>query len=118
METQTTTDATTASEANGAAAEAAKLGDRFRTRAKEVRAQLDAAEARAKERWSQVPDKLRGAFQQAVLKVRVGLDLPSRSELNSLSERLDQLDQKLSDYEVSSSSKKKRGQGASSEASA
>jgi Poly(hydroxyalcanoate) granule associated protein (phasin) len=100
MENQT--DTSTQSETSGT------FGDRFRLRAKEVKAQLDAAEARAKARWAEVPGKLRSAFAGTVSKVRVGLDLPSRSEVSSLAQRLEELDRKLGEYETQSTGKKRK----------
>ena len=125
MENQTTT----ASEAQAETAQdesAAGFGDRIRERARVVKTQLDAAEAKARQRWAdsrarqriagaqatqrlqEVPVKLRSALQQAVGKVRQGLDLPSRRELSDLSLRIDELDRKLGEYEVQATARKKR----------
>jgi hypothetical protein len=109
-----------------AAAAAAGFGDRIRERARVVKTQLDAAEAKARQRWveskarqrltgskasqrvQEVPVKLRTALQQAVGKVRTGLDLPSRRELIELAQRIDELDRKLGEYETQSNARKKR----------
>ncbi len=108
------------------AAAAAGFGDRIRERAQVVKSQIDAAEAKARQRWAdskvrqrlagsaaakswqEVPVKLRTALQQAVGKVRSGLDLPSRRELSELALRIDELDKKLGEYEVASTARKKR----------
>jgi hypothetical protein len=123
-QTPTTPDGTPAQEEQQAAA--AGFGDRIRERARVVKSQLDAAEARARQRWAEskarqrlteaktgqklqeVPTRLRSALQVAVGKVRTGLDLPSRRELNELSHRIDELDRKLGEYEVQASARKKR----------
>ncbi|HKE16731.1 MAG TPA: hypothetical protein VKB80_17780 [Kofleriaceae bacterium] len=130
MENPTNTPATESAPAQDeqaqAAAAAAGFGDRIRERARVVKSQIDAAEARARQRWTEskarqrltgskasqrvhdVPVKLRSALQQAVGKVRSGLDLPSRRELIELSQRIDDLDRKLGEYETQSSARKKR----------
>ena len=128
METQTST-ATTGTPAQDEAAHAAAtagFGDRIRERARVVKSQLDAAEAKAKQRWAdskarqrlagsrpsqrlqEVPVKLRTALHQAVGKVRDGLDLPSRRDVTELAQRIDELDRKLGDYEVQAGARKKR----------
>jgi hypothetical protein len=127
MENQnTTTPESPAPQEGQQAAAAAGFGDRIRERARVVKSQLDAAEARARQRWAEskarqrlaeaktgqklqeVPTRLRSALHLAVVKVRTGLDLPSRRELNELSQRIDELDRKLGEYEVQASARKKR----------
>jgi hypothetical protein len=123
MENQTSTADTAGAAPQGreghAAAAAAGFGDRIRERARVVKSQLDAAENRARQRWAEsktkagqrfqeVPVKLRSALQQAVDKVRDGLDLPSRRDLNELAQRIDELDRKLGEYDVQTSTRKKR----------
>jgi hypothetical protein len=128
MENQPTTTSESAAAQGGeqAAVAAAGFGDRIRERARVVKSQIDAAEAKARQRWAdsrarqrlagartgqklhEVPTRLRSALQQAVGKVRTGLDLPSRRELNELSQRIDDLDRKLAEYEVQASARKKR----------
>jgi len=121
----TATPETTGTEGAQAAADAG-FGDRIRERAQVVKTQIDAAEAKARQRWAdskvrqrlagsaaaksvqEVPVKLRTALQQAVGKVRNGLDLPSRRELSELALRIDELDKKLGEYEVTSTARKKR----------
>ncbi len=65
---------------------AGKLGALLRTRFAGVKAQLDG--------------KVKGAFQTALDKVKSGLDLPSKSEVSSLAQRIEDLDRKLADYET------------------
>lgn len=130
MENHATTPASETAPAQGDGAQpdanTVGFGDRIRERARVVKSQLDAAEAKARQRWAdskarqrlassqasqrlhEVPVKLRSALQQAVGKVRSGLDLPSRRELNELSQRIDELDRKLGEYEVQSNARKKR----------
>jgi hypothetical protein len=127
MENQTnTTPESPPAAAEQQAAEAAGFGDRIRERARVVKSQLDAAEAKARQRWveskarqrltetktsqklQEVPTRLRSALQLAVVRVRTGLDLPSRRELIELSQRIDELDRKLGEYEVQATARKKR----------
>jgi hypothetical protein len=81
-----------------------------------VKAQLDAAEARARERWQEVPGKVRGAFQQVFGRVRDGLDLPSRRDVSSLAARIEELDRKLGEYQTSRDGGRKRKQADPGEA--
>ena len=106
MENQTNTETGT-DQANEAAAagRAAKLGALLKTRFAGVKAQIDASQARAREKIGQsklgsVQDKVKGALQTAVGKMKSGLDLPSRSEVTSLAQRIEELDKKLADYET------------------
>jgi hypothetical protein len=126
MEHQTDTASTASAGHDGAAqaAEAAGFGDRIRERARVVKTQLDAAEAKARQRWAEskerlagsragqrvqeVPVKLRTALHQAVGKVRDGLDLPSRRDISELAQRIDDLDRKLGEYEVQATARKKK----------
>jgi hypothetical protein len=113
MENQTTgaaTDDRPAGTSNDEKDGAQRLAALFRTRMAGVKAQLDAAEARARQRWQEVPVKVRGAFQQAFGKVRDGLDLPSRREVSSLAARIEELDRKLGEYQSGKESKKRRGE--------
>ncbi|HEU5056755.1 MAG TPA: phasin family protein [Kofleriaceae bacterium] len=105
MENQTTTNTGT----NGATEaetgqRAGKLGALLKTRFAGVKAQLDASQARMK-----------GALQSAVDKVKSGLDLPSKSEVSSLAQRIEELDKKLADYETraAAAGKGKKKEGAS-----
>jgi hypothetical protein len=125
--TNTATPETPANEGAQAAADAG-FSDRIRERAQVVKSQIDAAEAKARQRWTdskvrqrlagsaaarswqEVPVKLRTALHQAVGKVRSGLDLPSRRELSELAQRIDELDKKLGEYEVASTRKKGKSQ--------
>jgi hypothetical protein len=66
--------------------DAAALTDRLRTRF-----------AAAQGRVAELPDTVRSAAQRLVDKVRVALDLPSRSELIELSAKLEELDRRIAD---------------------
>jgi hypothetical protein len=136
MENQTNEASTASASTPGDAAQAAVAGfrERIRERARVVKSQLDAAEGRARQRWAdsrarqrlassragqrvqEVPVKLRTALHQAVGKVRDGLDLPSRRELSELTQRMDDLDRKLGEYEVQASARKKRNSEATERA--
>jgi polyhydroxyalkanoate synthesis regulator phasin len=108
METQTTTqngDAATPSTDAG-------LADKLKEQAKVVRAQIEAAPTKAKERWGTVQVAVKEAVQQAFEKVRDGLDLPTRKELSVLTARIEELDRKLADLETRETAKKKRKDGA------
>ena len=106
MENQTTTNNGT----NGAGEEAkagraGKLGALLKTRFAGVKAQLDASQARAREKIEKsklgsVQGKVKGALQIAVNRVKNGLDLPSRTEVTSLAQRIEELDKKLAEYET------------------
>lgn len=103
----------------------AGFSERLRERAKVVKTQLDAAEAKARQRLAdsrqrlvatragqavqEVPVKLRTALHQAVGKVRDGLDLPSRRDVSELAQRIDDLDRKLGEYEAQATARRKRG---------
>jgi hypothetical protein len=114
MENQATTNTGTDRADDGATAgRAAKLGARLKTRFAGVKAQLDASQARAKEKIGQsklgsVPDRVKGALQSAVGKVKSGLDLPSRTEVSSLAQRIEELDKKLADYENKGAAARKK----------
>ena len=133
MEHQSDTATTAETSAQGEAQVALGFSERIRERARVVKSQLDAAEARARQRWAdskarqrllgskagqrvheaqqrvqEVPVKLRGALQNAVGKVRDGLDLPSRRDVSELAQRIDDLDRKLGEYEVQATARKKR----------
>lgn len=123
METQT--DPTTQQQPSDSDAALAGFGERLRERAKVVKTQLDAAEAKARQRLAdsrqrlvatkagqavqEVPVKLRTALHQAVGKVRDGLDLPSRRDITELAQRIDDLDRKLGEYEAQATTRRKRG---------
>lgn len=115
MENQTTTsnNETDGTQQGAAASRAAgKLGEMLKIRFAGVKAQLDAQQARAREKLGQsklgsvqgklgtVQDKVRGALLTAVDKVKNGLDLPSKQEVSSLAQRIEELDKKLADYET------------------
>ena len=106
MENQTTTNSGTdgANEAE-AAGRQGKLGALLKTRFAGVKAQLDASQARAREKLGKsklgsVQVKVKTALHSAVEKVKSGLDLPSRTEITGLSQRIEELDKKVADYET------------------
>ncbi len=108
--TNTGTDGATKAEAAG---RAGKLGALLKTRFAGVKAQLDASQARAKEKLEKsklaaVQGKVKGALQAAALKVKSGLDLPTRGEVSSLAQRIEDLDRKLADYETRAAGKGKK----------
>lgn len=105
MENQTNTQ-TDANDAD------ANLTGKLKEQAKVVRAQIEAAPGKARERWGSVQVAVKGAVQQAFERVRGGLDLPSRKELNALTARIEELDRKLGDIETRETAKKKRKDGA------
>ena len=106
MENQTTTNnGTDGAKAAEAAGRTGKLGALLKTRFAGVKAQIDASQARAREKLEKsklgaVQGKVRGALQAAAQKVKSGLDLPTRGELTSLAQRIEELDKKLADYEA------------------
>jgi len=108
MENQTATQPT---DANTSAAETG-IADKLKEQAKVVRAQIEAAPGKAKQRWGNVQVAVKGAVQQAFQKVRGGLDLPSRKEIDALIVRIEDLDRKLADIETRETAKKKRKDGA------
>jgi hypothetical protein len=82
------------------------FGDRLRTSLARVQkrggAMLERVEARARagqERWREdllvTPREMRRAFKRILLRARKALDLPSRSELLAIGQRLEQIDRKL-----------------------
>lgn len=66
-----------------------------------------------KTRFAGVQDKVKVALHGAVEKMKTGLDLPSRSEVTSLAQRIEELDKKVADYETRATAagkgKKKEG---------
>ena len=90
----------------------AGLADKLKEQAKVVRAQIESAPSKAKQRWGTVQASVKGAVQTAFEKVRGGLDLPSRKELNALTARIEELDKKLAEVETRETAKKKRKDGA------
>ncbi|HEY8146663.1 MAG TPA: hypothetical protein VIG06_28470 [Kofleriaceae bacterium] len=84
---------------------AGRLGALLKTRLAGVKAQLDASQARAREKIEKsklvaVQGKVKGALQTAMDRLKTGLDLPSKSEVTSLAQRIEELDKKLADYET------------------
>lgn len=73
----------------------AGLTDRLRGGFALVQTRFESVEERARARWIGIPTQARSAFDKLVERVRQTLDLPSRSELQSLVERIEALDAKL-----------------------
>jgi hypothetical protein len=115
MENQTTTNnGTDGAKQAEAAGRAGKLGALLRSRFAGVKAQLDASQTRAREKLEKsklasVQGKVRDALQAAAHKVKSGLDLPSRGEVSSLAQRIEDLDKKLADYETKSAAAAGKG---------
>jgi hypothetical protein len=65
--------------------------DDLQHRAKELQARAKLLQARAKD----LPAEARGRALALVARVRIALDLPSRSEIAELTARLDRLDQRI-----------------------
>jgi polyhydroxyalkanoate synthesis regulator phasin len=114
MENQTNTNGETRPD-EAAASRIDQLGEKLKERFAGVKAQIDASQAKAREKLGHsklatVQERIRGAVQHAMGRVKTGLDLPSRSEVSALAQRIEDLDKKLADYEsreVSRKSKKK-----------
>ena len=70
-----------------------QIGKKLRSRFADVKAQFETSQARARDRigTGKLGERVRGAFQQAVGRVKHGLDLPSRGELNALAQRIEEL---------------------------
>jgi hypothetical protein len=77
------------------------LGEFFTAAQAQAAAQLAAAESRARAMPAELKDKAIAALE----KLRITLDLPSRSELVALTERIDELAGKLAEYEAAAASK-------------
>jgi hypothetical protein len=69
----------------------------FQARAK---AEWNVAETKARAELLALPTKLKTGATQAWSRLRDGLDLPRRGELAALAGRIDELAQKLADYEA------------------
>src|SRR5262245_24034740 len=119
MEHQETTSTTAQGQTAGADAPRERridqLGHKLKIRFAEVKAQLDLSQAKAKAREriasTRIGGRVRGALQQAVGRVKIGLDLPSRSELESLAQRIEEVASKLADHKSRTTPKKKTTNG-------
>lgn len=72
-----------------------RLGRRLRQSLALAQTRIHSVEERARARWVAIPDSLRTAIDRARDRVRETLDLPSRGDIASLLERVDDLDCKL-----------------------
>jgi hypothetical protein len=62
---------------------------------------LSALERALRERYGAIPEQLRDAVSRLVERARVALDIPSRTEITALLERIEAIDSKLHDIERS-----------------
>lgn len=92
-----------------------RLSERLRSGLALAQTRIQTMETRAKNQWTDLPAQLRGAVDRAVALLRTTLDLPSRSDVSELVERLEALDRKIVALEKRQS---KRAAGAESEARA
>jgi hypothetical protein len=92
-----------------------RLSERLRTGLALAQTRINTVEARAKNQWADLPAQLRGVVDRAVARLRTTLDLPSRSDVSELVERLEALDRKIAVLEKRQG---KRAAGAESAATA
>jgi hypothetical protein len=90
-----------------------RLSERLRSGLALAQTRIQTVETRAKNQWADLPTQLRGVVDRAVARLRTTLDLPSRSDVSELVERLEAIDQKISALEKRQS---KRPAGAESAA--
>jgi hypothetical protein len=72
-----------------------RLSERLRSGLALAQTRIQTMETRAKNQWTDLPAQLRGAVDRAVALLRTTLDLPSRSDVSELVERLEALDRKI-----------------------
>lgn len=72
-----------------------RLSERLRSGLALAQTRIQTMESRAKTQWTDLPVQLRGVVDRAVARLRDTLDLPSRSEVSDLVERLEALDRKI-----------------------
>jgi hypothetical protein len=72
-----------------------RLSERLRNGLALAQTRIHTMETRAKNQWTDLPAQLRAAVDRAVARLRTTLDLPSRSEVSDLVERLEALDRKI-----------------------
>lgn len=110
MENQTDSKSDPSAETHSetAADKRARLTEDFKARAQLARERLGQAQAVAREKLALGSLALRGGFDRAVGAVRNGLDLPSRREMTNLAARVEELDQKLGQYETQQGARAKR----------
>jgi hypothetical protein len=74
---------------------AGRLGSRLRDGLALAQTRIHTIEEQAKSQWETIPMQARAALERMLTRLRMTLDLPSRSELIGLVERIDELDRKL-----------------------
>lgn len=72
-----------------------RLSERLRSGLALAQTRIHSMEARAKNQWTDLPVQLRSVVDRAVARLRTSLDLPSRSDVTDLVERLEALDRKI-----------------------
>lgn len=72
-----------------------RLSERLRSGLALAQTRIQTMETRAKTQWTDLPVQLRAAVDRAVARLRNTLDLPSRSEVSDLVERLEAIDRKI-----------------------
>jgi hypothetical protein len=83
----------------------AGLTDKLRGGFALVQTRFVTVEERARAQWIGIPQQARTALDKLLERVRNTLDLPSRSELQSLVERIEALDTKLAALEIAGAEK-------------
>jgi hypothetical protein len=76
-----------------------RLSERLRSGLALAQTRIHTVETRAKNQWADLPTQLRGVVDRAVARLRTTLDLPSRSDVSDLVERLEALDRKIAALE-------------------
>jgi cell envelope opacity-associated protein A len=92
-----------------------RLSERLRNGLALAQTRIHTVETRAKNQWADLPTQLRGVVDRAVARLRTTLDLPSRSDVSELVERLEALDRKIAALEKRQA---KRAAGAENAAAA
>lgn len=72
-----------------------RLSERLRSGLALAQTRIQNVETRAKNQWTDLPVQLRAVVDRAVARLRTTLDLPSRSEVSELVERLEAIDRKI-----------------------
>ena len=72
-----------------------RLGSRLRDGLTLAQTRIHTIEEQAKHQWEGIPAQARATLNRMLVRIRTTLDLPSRSELASLVERIEELDHKL-----------------------
>ena len=72
-----------------------RLSERLRSGLALAQTRIHTMESRAKNQWTDLPVQLREMLDRAVARLRTTLDLPSRSDVSDLVDRLEALDRKI-----------------------